>query len=214
MSDRMRGSTQGRRDRDLQVKKSSYTVGILIILVGVIILVSIIGFALFTHLNTHVYFDPQRRAVATRLFESSMNTDLINDYPMTPEEVMTYYFDLSRLIYSGMIVDRDLYPKVITQMRHLFGPELIALNSFEEQFETVMDVVDRFAEYGIFKTGWEKLPPIFDVNDPTVCYIRAKQTFNTNETFYWQFRLERIIPQNQWRIIRFDSTDEDFNIIR
>lgn len=196
------------------MKKNSNSTAILIIIVGAIILVSIIGFALFTHLNTHIYFDPQRRAVATRLFESVMNTDLANNYPRTPEEVMTYYFDLSRLIYSGMIVDRDLYPKIITQMRHLFGPELIELNSFEDQLESVMDVVDRFASYGIFKTGWEQLPPIFDVNDPTVCYIRAKQIFNTNETFFWEFRLERIIPQNEWRIIRFDNTDEYFNVIR
>jgi len=214
----MRGSEQGRKDRErdkeLRTKKNSNMIGILIILVGLIITVSIIGFALFTHLNTHVYFDPQRRAVATRLFESTMNTDLINNYPRTPEEVMTYYFDLSRLIYSGMIVDRDLYSKVVTQMRHLFGSEIAEMNSFEDQLATIMDVVDRFAYYGISKTGWEQLPPIFDVNDPTICYIRAWQTFNTNETFYWQFRLERVIPQNEWRIIRFDSTDENFNIIR
>ena len=196
------------------MNNNSKTAGILIIILGVIILASVIGFAYFTYINTPVHFDPQRRAAATRLFESVMNTDLVNDYPRTPQEVMRYFLDISRLIYSGMIVNEDLYPALVAQMRNLLGPELLMLNSFEEQLATVMDSVAVFAELGIFQTGWEQLPPLFDTADPTVAYIRATQSFNTGETFYWLYSFERVIPGNEWRIVRFDRTDENFNVIR
>jgi len=192
---------------------NSKTAGILIIILGVVLLTSIIGFAYFTYLNTPVYFDPHRRSVATRLYDSVMNTDLLNDYPRTPQEVMRYKMDITRLIYSGMIIDESLYPILVSQMRHLFGAELIMLNPFEEQLAVVTDAVNIFAAQGIFQTGWEQMEPLFNAADPTVSYIRATQSFNTGETFFWMYHLERTIPGNQWRITRFERTDENFNPI-
>jgi len=196
------------------MNKNTKTAGILIIVVGVILLASMMGFAYFTYLNTPVYFDPQRRAVATRLFESVMDTDLINDYPRTPQEVMRYYLDISRLMYSGMIIDEGLYPKLVAQMRHLLGPELLSLNSFEDQLDALLSSVAIFEEQGIFQTGWDQLPPIFDSTDPTICHIRVTQSFNTGETFHLVFNFERVIPQNEWRIVNFYLTDEAFNPLR
>ena len=198
---------------DNKSNNNSKVAGIMIIIVGVVIVTALIGFAYFTYRNNVVNFDPNRRAVATRLFESVINTDLILDYPRTPQEVMRYWLDISRLLQSGMIVNDELYPRLVTQMRYLLDDELLRMNPFEEQLFMVLDTSYIFRQNQIMQTGWTQLTPLFYADDPTVCYVRASQSFNTGETVYWLFRLERVIPQNEWRIARFDRTDEEFNIL-
>jgi len=193
--------------------KSSMLMALLIVLAGAIILVSLGMYSYFSYKNTPVYFNSAKAEQAKRLYSKAMDVSLDQNYPKTPDEVMDYYLIMSRLIYSDMIVEQSLFGEIITQMRKLYGPELLEENSYESQLNTVEIAVETLKKQKINQSGYEQLPTMFNSLDPDVCYIRAKQNYSNREVFYWEFQLERVPPENNWKIIRFERTDENYDPI-
>jgi len=193
--------------------KSSVYLAVLIVLVGAIIVLSIMAFGYFSYKNTPVYFNTSKTEQAKRLYSKAMDIDLDRNYPKTPDEVMEYYLIMSRLIYGDMIAESSLYGEIITQMRKLYGTEMLEENSYESQLSNVEEAVVILKEQKINQSDYEQLPTIFNSVNTDLCYIRAKQSYNNGEVFYWEFQLERVPPENNWKIIRFERTDENYEPI-
>ena len=194
-------------------RKTSVYLAMLIVLVGAIVVVSLVAYGYFSYKNTPVYFNPAKAEQAKRLYNKVTEADFDRNYPKTPDEVMEYYMTMSRLIYSDMIVERSLYGEIITQMRKLYGPEMLEENSYTNQLQTVEAAVDTLKEQKINQSGYEQLPTIFNSLNADVCYVRANQTYNNGEVFYWEFQIERVPPENNWKIIRFERTNENYEPI-
>jgi len=195
------------------MKRKNTYLAVLIVLAGVIIVGSLGLFGYFSYKNMPSYFNPNKTEQAKRLYNKVMDVDFDRNYPKTPDEVIDYYLAMSRLMYSDMIVEESVFGEVVTQMRKLFGPELAEENTYESQLANILDAVSVLKEQGIHQTGYEQLPTMFNSLDANICYIRANQVFNNGEVFYWEYQLERVLPENNWKIIRFESTDENYNVI-
>ena len=190
--------------------KTSVYMAILIVLAGAILVVSFGAYGYFSYKNTPVYFNSAKAEQAKRLYSKAMDINLDQNYPKTPDEVMELYLIMSRLIYSDMIVEPSLYGEIITQMRKLYGPEMLKENPYETQLETVEQAVLTLKEQKINQSGYERLPTLFNPLAPDLCHVRANQTYSNSEVFYWEFQLERVPPENNWKIIRFEMTDENY----
>ena len=190
--------------------KSSVYMAVLIVLAGLIVIVSVGAYGYFSYKNTPVYFNSEKAEQAKRLYSKTMDANFDQHYPRTPDEVMDHYLTMSRLIYSDMIVENSLYGEIITQMRKLYGSEMLEGNSYESQLSTVEAGVAELKEQRIYQSGFTQLPTIFNSISPDICYIRANQSYSNGEVFYWEFQLERVPPENNWKIIRFDMTDENY----
>jgi hypothetical protein len=190
----------------------SKVTGILVIAAGVLIIVLIYMYGSFVTKNKPRYFNPRKEAAAQALFDSITSRDLVNNYPETPDEVMELNLDIIHMLYGNMIADESIYTELIEIQRCLFGTELLEQNSLETQVSTVTDAVKMLSEQRISHSTFEQLPTIYNALDSDLCYIRVEQTFNNNEKYFWEYQLALLENENRWKIIRWESTDENYNV--
>ncbi len=193
--------------------KQTKTAGIFILVTFLIALMVFIGYLYYTNKNTVVYFNPNKRHAAEKLYYNIMNRNLETDYPASPEDVMEYNLNIIQLIYGNMIVEESLYENVILQQRKLFAKSLLEQNTLEQQTEVIKTAVSLLKEQQLSSYNISQLPTIFNPHDNDFCYIRVKQQLNNGEDFYWEYSLEKNEETDRWEIVLWTLTDEYYNPI-
>lgn len=194
-------------------RKNSKTIGILTITAVLIVLFLIFAYYFFTVKTTAVYFNPSKKTYAEKLYKEVVERDLVNDYPKSPEEVMEYNISIIRLMYGDMIADESIYEEVISRQRMLFSEELIKNNPVETQTEVIKTAVATLKEQNISAYNFTLLPTAFNPEDKTKCYIRVQQEMNNGQKFYWEYSLAKNPVSGNWQIVRWDLTDQYYNVI-
>jgi hypothetical protein len=175
-----------------------------IILVIIAILLVLAGVFLMTFrtnedsLVQNSYFNPNRAALGTRLFEELMEFSIYN-YPETIEGVMEEYLKTVQLLYGDMIVNQELIMPIIEVQRKMFSDEILQNNSIESQHQMLTVHLEELKENDIRLLSSDIRLISQDVFNSNVFNVNIVQQYTTIGTVNVTYRLERD-NANRWKI--------------
>ncbi|WP_250277818.1 DUF6715 family protein [[Clostridium] colinum] len=191
-------------------KKGNNVIGILFIILVIFIL---IGFFVFSSINsndTAGYFDKEDKSVAKPIYEKVMSISEEN-YPKTPEEVVSLYTEGYKLLYGDKIKDMSIVSNILEKQRILLSDEIISKNSLEEQTNNVLASIENLKENKVKITSIEVKPTMYDPRNNNIAYVKVDKKDNLFQTYYYLYYLK--IEGDKWKITGWYNTDENYNII-
>ena len=132
--------------------------------------------------------------------------------PQTPEEVMYFAVNILTALHSDFIVEDGLFAGIIYRQRQLFGEEILALNSFESQYNHFLFQLSERRLNGIYQTEIRLVDIQHQLAYPQTAVAHVAQTFEGIGLVHWVYILENE-PVNGWRIQSWHQADVDFRII-
>lgn len=193
------------------MSKRSKIIGIVV--ASSIILVFILALIYSISLENTNPFHTNRTGRARILYENVMSMDKNLNYPRTAEEVMDMQAEILMLLYGDFIIDDSLFSEVIMQQRLILGSELLELNSFYDQYNNFMSYLITLREDNIRLISIEVMPIIYDPFNSNLGVARVTQNFSVLGRINWVYYLQRSNTDNNWRIIGWSLSDEDFSSI-
>lgn len=134
---------------------------------------------------------------------NGINESITTNYPNTPEDVVDYYCQLLKVIYSKETSQEDIVATV-KLMRKMYSDELLELNPEEVQINNLIQdvLIYQETENYLIDSKVEKL--VYEA-DETVNIV-MKQVL-THVTVFQNYDL--INQDGKWVINRFDIVEED-----
>ncbi len=155
----------------------------------------------------------KNREAADAEYERLMSRDLENNYPASYLEVMVYYTDIIKYLYSGDATEEQI-ANLIDKERQLYAKDILLLNTYEDQVAYAMEDIAMFTQndnrileaevYDIFETSRED-----QLTEISVKYLVSK-TGNIDMQYY-------LVKEGaHWKILSFKATGtamtgEDYN---
>lgn len=192
-------------------KKGNNIIGILFIVLVVCILVGFFVISMIKNKDTAGYFNKNDNVVAESIYEKVMGISEEN-YPITPEEVVTLYTEAYKLLYGDKIKDTSIVPNILEKQRILLSDEILTNNPIEEQEKNVLSSMENIKNNKVRLTSVDVKPVMYDPGDSNVAYVKVDKKDNLFQTYYYLYYLERQ-PDEKWKITGWYNTDENYNII-
>lgn len=192
-------------------KKGNNIIGILFIVLVVCILVGFFVISMIKNRDTAGYFNKDDKIAAEAIYEKVMSISEEN-YPITPEEVVTLYTEGYKLLYGDKIKDTSIVPNILEKQRILLSDEILTNNPIEEQEKNVLSSMENIKNNKVRLTSVEIKPVMYDPSDSNVAYVKVDKKDNLFQTYYYLYYLERQ-PDEKWKITGWYNTDENYNII-
>ena len=192
-------------------KKGNNIIGILFIVLVVCILVGFFVISMIKNRDTAGYFNKDDKIAAEAIYEKVMSISEEN-YPITPEEVVTLYTEGYKLLYGDKIKDTSIVPNILEKQRILLSDEILTNNPIEEQEKNVLSSMENIKNNKVRLTSIEIKPVMYDPSDSNVAYVKVDKKDNLFQTYYYLYYLERQ-PDEKWKITGWYNTDENYNII-
>ena len=192
-------------------KKGNNIIGILFIVLVVCILVGFFVISMIKNRDTAGYFNKDDKITAEAIYEKVMSISEEN-YPITPEEVVTLYTEGYKLLYGDKIKDTSIVPNILEKQRILLSDEILTNNPIEEQEKNVLSSMENIKNNKVRLTSVDVKPVMYDPADSNVAYVKVDKKDNLFQTYYYLYYLERQ-PDEKWKITGWYNTDENYNII-
>ena len=192
-------------------KKGNNIIGILFIVLVVCILVGFFVISMIKNRDTAGYFNKDDKIAAEAIYEKVMSISEEN-YPITPEEVVTLYTEGYKLLYGDKIKDTSIVPNILEKQRILLSDEILTNNPIEEQEKNVLSSMENIKNNKVRLTSVDVKPVMYDPADSNVAYVKVDKKDNLFQTYYYLYYLERQ-PDEKWKITGWYNTDENYNII-
>ena len=192
-------------------KKGNNIIGILFIVLVVCILVGFFAISMIKNKDTAGYFNKNDNVVAESIYEKVMGISEEN-YPITPEEVVTLYTEAYKLLYGDKIKDTSIVPNILEKQRILLSDEILTNNPIEEQEKNVLSSMENIKNNKVRLTSVEIKPVMYDPSDSNIAYVKVDKKDNFFQTYYYLYYLERQSDE-KWKITGWYNTDENYNII-
>lgn len=191
-------------------KKGNNLIGSLFIFLVIFIL---IGFFVISRLRTgdeSGYFNKEDQVGAKVLYENINNISEEN-YPNTPDKVVSLYTDGFKLLYGDKIKDMSIVPNIVEKQRILLSDEIVASNSLEEQTENVLNSIKNIKEKKVKITTIDLKSTTYDSRNNKKAYVKVNKVDNLFQTYYYIYHLK--LEGDKWKITGWYNTDENYNII-
>lgn len=194
-------------------KKGNNIIGILFIVLVVCILVGFFVISMINNRDTDTvgYFNKDDKIISEGIYEKVMSINEEN-YPITPEEVVTLYTEGYKLLYGDKIKDTSIVPNILEKQRILLSDEILGNNPIEEQEQNVLSSMENIKSNKVRLTSVDIKPAMYDPKDSNIAYVKVDTKDNLFQTYYYLYYLERQ-QDEKWKITGWYNTDENYNII-
>ena len=192
-------------------KKGNNIIGILFIVLVVCILVGFFVISMINNRDTVGYFNKDDKIISVEIYEKVMSINEEN-YPITPEEVVTLYTEGYKLLYGDKIKDTSIVPNILEKQRILLSDEILGNNPIEEQEQNVLSSMENIKSNKVRLTSVDLKPAMYDPKDSNIAYVKVDTKDNLFQTYYYLYYLERQ-QDEKWKITGWYNTDENYNII-
>ena len=192
-------------------KKGNNIIGILFIVLVVCILVGFFVISMINNRDTVGYFNKDDKIISEGIYEKVMSINEEN-YPITPEEVVTLYTEGYKLLYGDKIKDTSIVPNILEKQRILLSDEILGNNPIEEQEQNVLSSMENIKSNKVRLTSVDIKPAMYDPKDSNIAYVKVDTKDNLFQTYYYLYYLERQ-QDEKWKITGWYNTDENYNII-
>ncbi len=192
-------------------KKGNNIIGILFIVLVVCILVGFFVISMINNRDTVGYFNKDDKIISEGIYEKVMSINEEN-YPITPEEVVTLYTEGYKLLYGDKIKDTSIVPNILEKQRILLSDEILGNNPIEEQEQNVLSSMENIKSNKVRLTSVDVKPAMYDPKDSNIAYVKVDTKDNLFQTYYYLYYLERQ-QDEKWKITGWYNTDENYNII-
>lgn len=201
---------------DIRTNKNSKKNSSIISILFIILVISIIGvffvISIGNKKDTDGYFVKEEKNNATTLFNKIISISEEN-YPKTPEDVVTIYTDGYKLLYGEKIKDLSIVPTILQKQRILLSDEILNKNPADEQQKNVYASIENLKKNKVKLTNVVVKPVMYDTKDENLAYVRVEQKDNLFQTYYYIYHLQKSLD-GKWRISGWYNTDADYNIIK
>lgn len=191
-------------------KKGNNTISVLFIILIIFIMIGFLGISIFKSGQTSKYFSKEDSSVAQPLYDKIMSLTEDN-YPKTPEEVVSLYTDGYKLLYGDKIKDLSIVPNILEKQRLLFSEQLIAQNGLEEQTTAVLNNIENLKQNKVKITNITIKDTNYTNKNNTEATVKVVNQDNLFQIYYYIYYLE--MEADQWKITGWYNTDENYNII-
>ena len=191
-------------------KRGNNIIGTLFI--GLVIFI-LIGFLIISRLKTgeeSKYFNKEDQVGSKILYENIIKISE-EDYPNSPDKVVSLYTDGFKLLYGDKIKDMSIVENIIDKQRILLSDEIVSSNSLEDQVNNVLININNLKEHKIKITTIELKTATYDSRDNKKAYVKVNKVDNLFQTYYYIYHLE--LEGDKWKITGWYNTDENYNII-
>ena len=190
-------------------KKSNTMLAILIILIGLLIFAGIFVYLSFVEANTVHLFTRENRHIGAQLYEATLGLDMEENYPESPLTLMRLYNDINFFLYRNIIVNDELFMRVVDLQRELLHPQLIESLTREQQAAHIRNAVETLGEQGVL-VGRSEIDHVqYDFYNQRTARVNIRQPLIFYGAVYWVYMLE-IDENGQWKIVGWVETDESF----
>ena len=160
--------------------------------------------------DTSGYFNKEDKSIAQSIYDKIIAITEEN-YPKTPEEVVSIYTESYKLLYGDKIKDLSIVPNIIEKQRILLSDNLVANNALDEQINTVLANIENLKSNKIKVTSINIKSTDYDQNDNTLAYVKVTKEDSAFQTYYYVYYLK--LEGDKWKITGWYNTDENFNIV-
>ncbi len=191
-------------------KRGNNIIGTLFI--GLVIFI-LIGFLIISRLKTgeeSKYFNKEDQVGSKILYENIIKISE-EDYPNSPDKVVSLYTDGFKLLYGDKIKDMSIVENIIDKQRILLSDEIVSSNSLEDQVNNVLININNLKEHKVKITTIELKTATYDSRDNKKAYVKVNKVDNLFQTYYYIYHLE--LEGDKWKITGWYNTDENYNII-
>lgn len=191
-------------------KLANNIIAILVVLVGISAVIAVVVTSYSKKDTDAERFVKEKRSEALKIYNEVIAFNGDDDYPKTPDEVMTLYNKAYRLLYGDMIADETVIDELLHQQRKLYSDDFLSLNNYEEQLSNLKDSIKLLKDEKLSIINIEQKPSLYNAkNDNKSCTIRVTQKTNTFSDIYWNYYLEK--DDNElWKIVGWNLTNEKF----
>lgn len=191
-------------------KKGNNIIGILFIILVIFIIIGFFSISMIKTGDTSGYFNKEDKAIAQSIYDKIIAITEEN-YPKTPEEVVTLYTESYKLLYGDKIKDLSIVPNIIEKQRILLSDNLVANNALDEQINIVLSNIENLKINKIKVTSTNIKSTYYDQNDNTLAYVKVTKEDSAFQTYYYIYYLK--LEGDKWKITGWYNTDENFNIV-
>lgn len=182
-----------------------------IAMVALILIGSVVAFAVVHNQGLPRYFFHNRRNLAARLLSEVRSYDLINNYPLTADEVIAINNRIRLLFYGQMVNNDDLLWELVGTQRHLFSDYLVANNDHETQFVHLRRYMSELFDENVYlHTTNVGVAFRSDVRDMYI--FPVTDVMINHDNLYWNY-LVYLDRSGQWKIYTWHRTDASFRQI-
>ncbi|MBS5794792.1 MAG: DUF6715 family protein [Lachnospirales bacterium] len=191
-------------------KKGNNIIGILFIILVIFIIIGFFSISMVKTGDTSGYFNKEDKSIAQSIYDKIIAITEEN-YPKTPEEVVSIYTESYKLLYGDKIKDLSIVPNIIEKQRILLSDNLVANNALDEQINTVLANIENLKSNKIKVTSINIKSTDYDQNDNTLAYVKVTKEDSAFQTYYYVYYLK--LEGDKWKITGWYNTDENFNIV-
>lgn len=193
--------------------KNAVRIGLVVIMAAMLII------AYYFYLDRQSSRSEAEEAVMLSEVERITEKDLVNDYPMTPREVVKWYNRIITEYYANTHSDEQIH-EMASQQRRLLDDELLSYNPEDVFYDNLKRDIDAFAarEQSIrtSKVCSSNDVRYATVNGDEVAYVTAyyfQKEGNDLFKTYQEFCLRKD-DEGHWKILTYRLTqgdEDDFN---
>ncbi len=144
---------------------------------------------------------PAEGGLVSQSVSDVINFDITNNYPKTPEEIISFNNKVITALYDGTITSEDI-PKVIEKHRTIYSKELLELNPLDVHVENVINQIVKYQDVGLYVTSFEVEKPIYDQENPLQCYIAVIQKTNLDTNTQVDYYL--VQENGFWKLLAWE----------
>ena len=184
-------------------RKTKLIIGVLLAILGISISVSFIVISLVQNNKYADFFNPKTKKEAIILYDKLISISE-EEYPKTPEEVISLYLDGYKLLYGDMILNQSVVSNVLVFQRKLLSEKILNNNTLEAQLEKIKKDLD-FLTKNKFKITSIKIGEfILDKKDFNKGSFLVTKRGNDLEEYKYMYYLEKN-NANQWKIYSWQN---------
>jgi len=195
--------------RKVRKKRKNGLLFFIILLLGIGAIGSILAYGAHVSANMPQHFVHERRHTADRLYRETVGTDLVENYPQTPWQLMELYATAFFLLHGNFIVDEGVFMEVIEFQRELFTQELRDRNPAHYQLANHLMNLETFrqADAVLRPSTVENIRYDHQGHRTALAYV--VHPFMAHENLYRVYHLE-MDENDMWRINSWVEANEYF----
>lgn len=140
-------------------------------------------------------------------FDEIMLYDFENEYPQTPEELISLNDKIITYIYSENILDEEIEPLLNIQ-KNLFAKTLIDLNNENEQLESTKEQIKSNKDNKLWIVNTKLSPTQYSENSKSICTINVLYYMSRGSNIERNYTLIKEENKN-WKIFRWEDIQKD-----
>lgn len=151
-------------------------------------------------------FTSYKKNQGEKLYEAVTSVDFNQNYPKTPDDVISYYITISKLIYGNYIIKDELFDELITIMQAFYSDEIKQLNPLNNQIASVKESLSELAKTNTYTIDFEVYPATYLSSDNSTAMAQVKAYTNSSTTVMWTYYLAQDLETYEWKITNWVSS--------